>query len=33
MNRLKTGLANAEYMSKQAPIDISDEGLKAWSHQ
>ncbi|MEK4663637.1 hypothetical protein [Paenibacillus sp. SAF-068] len=26
-------LANAEYMSKQAPIDISDEGLEAWSHQ
>lgn len=26
-------LANAEYMSKQAPIDISDEGLKAWSQQ
>lgn len=26
-------LANADYMSKQAPIDISDEGLQAWVNQ
>jgi hypothetical protein len=26
-------LANAEYMSKQAPIDISDEGLRGWAQQ
>ncbi|MGG4202818.1 hypothetical protein ABEW60_00550 [Paenibacillus jamilae] len=25
-------LANADYMSKQAPIDISDEGLKTWGN-
>lgn len=26
-------VANTEYMSKQAPIDLSDEGLRAWAQQ
>ena len=26
-------LANAEYMAKQPPLDISDEGLREWAQQ